>query len=73
MYVCLCNALTTSDVRKVKRSGVCEPIQVYKILGCSMQCGKCLETIDEILQEKESQSSQKDIDYQKRFSVQVQA
>ncbi len=52
MYVCLCNALTTRDVEKVKERGVCNPTQVYKSLGCKMQCGKCLETIDSLLKEQ---------------------
>ena len=51
MYVCICNAFTCRDVRRVKSQGVSKSRQVYKKLGCSMQCGKCLETIDNVLKE----------------------
>ena len=63
MYVCLCNALTTRDVEKVKERGVCNPTQVYKSLGCKMQCGKCLETINNILQDGNSPLTKKSIKY----------
>ena len=51
MYVCICNAFTCRDVRRVKSQGVSKSRQVYKKLGCRMQCGKCLETIDSVLKE----------------------
>jgi len=51
MYVCICNAFTCRDVRRVKSQGVSKSRQVYKKLGCRMQCGKCLETIDNVLKE----------------------
>jgi bacterioferritin-associated ferredoxin len=53
MYVCICNAFTCRDVRKVRDEGVSKSGQVYKKLGCRMQCGKCLETIDNVLKEKD--------------------
>ena len=54
MYVCICNAFTCRDVRRVKSQGVSKSRQVYKKLGCSIQCGKCLETIDNVLKEDQS-------------------
>tara|TARA_B100000686_G_scaffold93040_1_gene99440 strand:+ start:13581 stop:13802 length:222 start_codon:yes stop_codon:yes gene_type:complete len=51
MYVCICNAFTCGDVRKLKIKGVSKSVQVYKKLGCKMQCGKCLETIESVLNE----------------------
>ena len=51
MYVCICNAFTCRDVRRVRSQGVSKSRQVYKKLGCRMQCGKCLETIDNVLKE----------------------
>ena len=51
MYVCICNAFTCHDVRRVKSEGVLKSRQVYKKLGCRMKCGKCLETIDCVLKE----------------------
>ena len=57
MYVCICNAFTCSDVRRVKSQGVSKSKQVYKKLGCRMQCGKCLETIDNVLKEAQTTES----------------
>ena len=57
MYVCICNAFTCSDVRRVKSQGVSKSMQVYKKLGCRMQCGKCLETIDNVLKEEQTTES----------------
>lgn len=54
MYVCICNAFTCRDVRRVKSQGVSKSRQVYKKLGCRIQCGKCLETIDNVLKEDQS-------------------
>ena len=51
MYVCICNAFTCRDVKKLKLKGVCKSVQVYKELGYKMQCGKCLETIESVLNE----------------------
>jgi len=51
MYVCICNAFTCRDVRKVRDQGASRSGQVYKKLGCKMQCGKCLETIESVLKE----------------------
>jgi len=31
--------------------GVSNSVEVYKNLGCKMQCGKCLETIESVLNE----------------------
>ena len=57
MYVCICNAFTCSDVRRVKSQGVSKSKQVYKKLGCRMECGKCLETIDNVLKEEQTTES----------------
>jgi bacterioferritin-associated ferredoxin len=57
MYVCICNAFTCKDVRKLRDLGVSRSGQVYKKLGCKMQCGKCLETIDSVLKESNDTDS----------------
>jgi bacterioferritin-associated ferredoxin len=71
MYVCICNAFTCRDVRRVKSQGVSKSRQVYKKLGCSIQCGKCLETIDNVLKEEQSTDdfSNKPLDFNLSSSV----
>ena len=75
MYVCICNALTSEDVRKLKNIGVCDPNSVYKKLGCAMQCGKCLQSIDEILREKSVsvKDTKEQIGFSKKFSSSLRA
>ena len=73
MYVCICNALTSEDIRKLKNIGVCEPSSVYKKLGCAMQCGKCLQSIDKILQEKSVQKTKEQISFSKKFASSLRA
>jgi len=51
MYVCICNAFTCRDIRELKIKGVSRSVEVYKNLGCKMQCGKCLDTIESVLNE----------------------
>ena len=51
MYVCICNAFTCKDVKRLRDSGVVKSGQVYKKLGCKMQCGKCLDIIEALLKE----------------------
>jgi len=71
MYVCICNAFTCRDVRRVKSQGVSKSRQVYKKLGCRIQCGKCLETIDNVLKEEQSTDdfSNKPLDFNLSSSV----
>ena len=51
MYVCLCNAVTDSDIRKAVDSGVRNMRQLGKATHCSTACGCCKEMAAEILQQ----------------------
>jgi len=67
MYVCICNAFTCKDVKRVKSQGALNPRQVYKKLGCRMQCGKCVETIDNVL--KEDQVTDSHVNKSLKFNI----
>jgi bacterioferritin-associated ferredoxin len=41
MYVCLCNAVTTSDIRRVAADGVRGFADLQARTGCSDCCGSC--------------------------------
>ncbi|PZW37656.1 bacterioferritin-associated ferredoxin [Humitalea rosea] len=41
MYVCLCNALTDTQVRDAACKGACRPSEVQAHCGCRAQCGTC--------------------------------
>jgi bacterioferritin-associated ferredoxin len=42
MYVCLCNAVTDSQIREAVAQGQCSSMRdLNRELGVSIQCGKC--------------------------------
>ena len=52
MIVCSCNVLSDGDVKACLRPGPdCPrtPGQVYRCLGCSPNCGRCVRTIRAIM------------------------
>jgi bacterioferritin-associated ferredoxin len=54
MIVCSCNVLTEADVRHSVANASSPPKEardVYPLLGCAPQCGKCAPTIERILRE----------------------
>jgi bacterioferritin-associated ferredoxin len=54
MIVCSCQGLTDHQVRAVCGQGGCapqRPSEVHGHCGCSRQCGRCLRTIKEIMDE----------------------
>ena len=54
MIVCSCNVLSDGDVKACLRPGPdCPrtPAQVYRCLGCSPNCGRCVRTIRSIMEQ----------------------
>ena len=46
MYVCLCNALTDSDVRHAAANdGAQRPAEVFAACRCRAQCGTCVRAM----------------------------
>lgn len=43
MYVCVCNAITDSDIRTAVDSGVRNMKQLGNVTGCGSSCGCCKE------------------------------
>lgn len=50
MYVCVCNAVTDSDIRNAVDDGVRNLKQLRQETGCSITCGSCTEMAVEVLQ-----------------------
>ena len=62
MYVCLCKAVTDSDIHEAVNGGVRTMRQLARQTGCSSNCGRCAVTAAEILGQATGQSqSQLDI------------
>ena len=51
MYICLCKAVTDSQIREAVANGATAFGQVRKELGLASQCGKCGILTREILRE----------------------
>ncbi len=50
MYVCVCNAVTESDIRLAVERGVHNLKQLTRTTGCSGSCGRCIDIASESLQ-----------------------
>ncbi len=48
MYVCICKAVTESEIRCAVEDGACTVRALRKQLGCTGQCGKCKSQVREI-------------------------
>lgn len=52
MIVCSCNVLSDRDVRSAVAAGRTRSTsRVYRCLGCSAQCGRCVHTIRRLMDE----------------------
>jgi bacterioferritin-associated ferredoxin len=53
MIICSCNVFSDTDVRNAVESELCPQTlsAVYKCLGCSPSCGRCLAAVRAILNE----------------------
>lgn len=54
MYVCVCSAVTESDVNQAIDNGADTVQQLKDELNVSICCGSCECTIEEMLEEKSS-------------------
>ena len=52
MYVCICNAIRETELRRVARHVAGDAEAVYAALGKRPNCGSCLEEADAILLEE---------------------
>ena len=53
MIVCSCNRLSDRDIRNCAKNAQAplRPLDVYGLLGCKPQCGRCGPTIAAILRD----------------------
>ena len=49
MYVCVCNAVTESDIRSAVDDGVSNMKQLRQMTNCGVTCGSCNDLADEVL------------------------
>jgi bacterioferritin-associated ferredoxin len=53
MYVCICNALTDSQIAEASRKGARTVREAYAFFGVEINCGQCKCTAQEIINEAE--------------------
>jgi bacterioferritin-associated ferredoxin len=58
MYVCICNALTDTQIRNAIAGGAQRPKDVYTACNCAAQCGCCTGTMLSILREEPAGTAQ---------------
>lgn len=52
MYVCVCNSVTESDIRRVAEDdGVRTFSELKRLTGCSSTCGSCEDMARDVLDE----------------------
>ncbi len=49
MYVCLCNGLTDSDIRRASDQGHRTVASAYRSLGAEVCCGRCVPMARELI------------------------
>ena len=58
MYICVCNAITESQVKDAVESGARNLWDLQTQLGLASGCGSCKETASDILRESRSSKRQ---------------
>jgi bacterioferritin-associated ferredoxin len=51
MYVCICKAVTDKQIRQSVGEGVASYTELQKVLSVGLQCGKCCDEAQDILEE----------------------
>ena len=54
MYVCICNAVTESEIREAADSGADDLWTLQQELGVASGCGSCMDAASEILDERKA-------------------
>ena len=53
MIICVCNAITETEVRQAARKGSRTPEAAYATHDCELQCGCCLDYAQEIIDDEQ--------------------
>ena len=56
MYICLCNNLNSQKVNDALSQGVSNSKNVYSFYNCKPKCGKCIDLMNCIIEEKHNKT-----------------
>lgn len=54
MYVCICKAVTDSQLETAINEGLCTRRQLFECFGVGSDCGKCNKEIRELINNKQT-------------------
>ena len=57
MYICICNAITESQVRECAQGGACSLEDLAADLGVGTCCGRCRDCASQVLAEAHSEAA----------------
>ncbi len=49
MYVCVCKAVTDTQIKQAIDNGVCTRRQLFQCFGVGGECGKCNKHVKELI------------------------
>ena len=58
MYVCICNAVSDTDIREAVELGASDLDSIAESLGAGMGCGTCREFAKELIDQTLSQKAE---------------
>jgi bacterioferritin-associated ferredoxin len=61
VYICICNAITDSQIRNCARAGACTLSDLQMQLGVACQCGTCADAACALLREERVQARAEDL------------
>jgi bacterioferritin-associated ferredoxin len=56
MYVCVCNAVTDRQIRSQSECGRGTVTEIYRALGITVKCGKCVRTAKCIINDAQAEA-----------------
>ena len=56
MYVCVCNAVTDRQIRSQSECGRGTVAEIYRALGITVKCGKCVRTAKCIINDAQAEA-----------------
>ena len=57
MYICVCKAVTDSQLRNAIGNGICTRQQLAHCLGVGKDCGKCNKEVKQLLEQCHQQNA----------------
>ncbi len=51
MYICICHAVTDSDIHQVVKRGASSFKDLSNATGCGTQCGSCVAQVRQVMNE----------------------